>query len=88
MGEIYREIYAQLFYSGYPRPGFYTMDEWSVAQIGFEEGSIRRLVDELEIGLVTEKRQTLCSDAKYLPLLNFVEMIAKPVANRKWKERP
>jgi hypothetical protein len=88
MDEIYREIYAQLFYSGYPRPGFYNMDEYSVAQIGFEEGSIRRLVDELEIGLVSEKRQTLRSDAKYLLLLNFVEMIAKPVANRKWKERP
>ena len=84
MDDIYREIYATLYYTAYSQQTLYMVPQpfypFNLAAVA----TVRRIIDEAELELVARNRVRLRPDAKYLLLMNFIEMIGRPLtmANR------
>jgi hypothetical protein len=79
MDPVYREIFAQLYYSAYREPVFYPFAERWEYQIFPQVSWVRRAIDEIEIELASERKLRLRADAKFLLLINLSEMIMRPV---------
>ena len=82
MDSVYRDIYTALYYmysSGNPYLGLHP--EWR--QLDAEEirfPFIHTAIDVVGKRVGDETGRTIRSDAKFLLLLNFAEMVARPIA--------
>ena len=84
MDEIYRDIYSQIYDSVQREPneerrfGVFWLDQ--SANLPFNAGTIRLMIDAAEREAYAGKRQRLRPDAKVFLLINLLEMVAVPVS--------